>query len=170
MKIRNGFVSNSSSASFVIENAHQNVYQSVFDLAKTMIAVRDDGWWRIDSTEKETLDKLEKEGCHPNNPVSFNTVNYRTYIFEERNKFYIHTCSNHDFPSYIDGITRYTDYPDFLWSHISYIFLEVSTDIFVAKPAVIYSYPLCNNPEHYGAIKINDVITCKGCFREGLRS
>lgn len=93
MKIRNGFVSNSSSSSFVISLSENNC-ATVFDLAKKMIRRRD-----FDDNESliTKLDKLVAEGIDPNTNISFNSCNYETYIVKEGDLAFINTCNNHDF-------------------------------------------------------------------------
>lgn len=105
MKIREGFVSNSSSMSFIV--SHED-YPSIFELAKEMIKIRDQLWYEIfNDVQRMTLkpeddlikqlEEAEKRGMHPNTPVFFDTTNYSTYIVEYKGDFYVETCNNHNF-------------------------------------------------------------------------
>lgn len=96
MKIRNGFVSNSSSSSFVVS---QDAYESVVSIAKQMVRNR---FW--DQQDKELLKKLSKiKDIDKNKPIAFRTCNYETYISKEDDKYYIFTSSNHLFSEIIEG-------------------------------------------------------------------
>jgi len=96
MKIRSGFVSNSSSSSFLIP---LDEFKSVFDIAREMIKIRDEDWKddivsRSDSWK--VIDNLEQSGMDPNTPVSFPTTNYNTWIVRTPNGYLVDTCNNHD--------------------------------------------------------------------------
>jgi hypothetical protein len=94
MKIRNGFVSNSSSSSFVLRIAdgvtrEMGTTKSVFDVAKRMIRERDkwnEQWDREDGTKRkrenliEKIEKAEKDGMDPNTPLMFRSCNYDSYL------------------------------------------------------------------------------------------
>ncbi len=89
MKVRSGFVSNSSSSSFVIS---RNEYPTVFELAFDMIGARD---WPTDDELREKCTDLatfitEDVG------VFFKTCNYDTYIFKHNDEYFVTTCNNHD--------------------------------------------------------------------------
>lgn len=89
MKIRCGFVSNSSSSSFVISKGKA----SIDSIAKFMIGT-------MDSWNKRKRDKwirnLEKR---PDKTlgITFPSCNYDTYITEDEKFFYISTCWNEPF-------------------------------------------------------------------------
>lgn len=95
MKIRAGFVSNSSSSSFIIS---KNDFGSVFALAEDMLNQRigGDGYWNEDNKKlKELLNTTDKD---TNTPVKFNSCNYDTFIKEDDSGEYlmVKTCNNHD--------------------------------------------------------------------------
>jgi hypothetical protein len=93
MKIRNGFVSNSSSSSFIIS---EKEYESVFALAEEMIKDRNDDDW-IESNTLDKLYELREYGIDENSPISFMTCNYDTYIMKHKDKYLVATCNNHEF-------------------------------------------------------------------------
>ncbi len=100
MKIRQGFVSNSSSSSFVVSS---NDYATVFDLAKKMLEIRDeDGGWKNTKTEK--INQALREGKDPNTSIYFATGNYDTYIIRAFNHYLVMTCNNHRFDEQIDTV------------------------------------------------------------------
>ena len=69
MKIRDGFVSNSSSSSFIVS---LKAYKDVFDLAKEMIKIRDAENGFIEKGLRQRFSKYEKT-FDKNHPVSFKT-------------------------------------------------------------------------------------------------
>jgi len=91
MKIRNGFVSNSSSSSFVIDAQY---FPSCFALAKYMA----DNAHSIRPQLKQKLIASEKY-MPPNTPISFYTVNEETYIRKDDklNVYLVATCHNEVF-------------------------------------------------------------------------
>ena len=105
MKIRNGFVSNSSSSSFIIS---ADSYDSVFDLALAMIPHREWG-----TSDKKLMAKIRKamgkggkkskQKLDPNTSISFPTCNYQTYIVKKGNYYLVSTCNNHPFYDVLDG-------------------------------------------------------------------
>jgi len=97
MKIRNGFVSNSSSASFVIDKDH---YDGIKDLAQKMIWIRDFG------NNEELVEELDSKELPAGTGISFDTCGYRTYISETKNFFIVQTSRNHRFQDELDGIIR----------------------------------------------------------------
>lgn len=89
MKTRHGFVSNSSSSSFILS---KDSYESVFDLAKKMIPARD---WDTDQELINKIEEAEIKGMDPNTSVSFASCNYETYIVKYKDYYLISTCNNH---------------------------------------------------------------------------
>ena len=92
MKIRTGFVSNSSSSSFVLQVG--GPFKTTLDVARHMIPQRE---FNDDRKLVEKTYKLE-EKLHPDqvNAVCFNSCNYDTFIVKMNDKFLISTCNNHD--------------------------------------------------------------------------
>ena len=113
MKIRNGFVSNSSSSSFIISAEH---FPTLRDLATYMINRQigdqeyeessDDGWSKeyIEQNKKyiKRLNKLDE-----NQSVSFPSCNYDTYIKRVGDCYLVATCNNTDWDlwGYTTGLT-----------------------------------------------------------------
>lgn len=85
MKIRNGYVSNSSSSSFIISDEN---FPTVKDLAKYMINQMDNDY------SQEILDKLNKLNIDDNAPLSFPSCNYDTYIKKVGDRYLVSTCNN----------------------------------------------------------------------------
>lgn len=100
MRIRGGFVSNSSSSSFIIPCKE---YSSVLSLAKRMIPSRD--WGDSDDNLIRKINESEIRGMDKNTSVCFNSCNYETYIVKYKDYYLISTCNNHDWC--LDGTLGY---------------------------------------------------------------
>ena len=106
MKIRNGFVSNSSSSSFIISNEN---FSSVRELAIYMIKkkIEDENY---DYDEDDALKDIEENynykyikalnNIDENAPVSFPSCNYDTHIKKVGNVYLVNTCNNTDWDLY----------------------------------------------------------------------
>lgn len=88
MKTRSGFVSNSSSTSFIVSRKH---FRNIWDLAWQMVALRH---W---DSDEELIDKLMMKMCadDPEVDITFSTCNFDTFIHIEGENFWISTCNNH---------------------------------------------------------------------------
>jgi len=97
MKIRNGFVSNSSSSSFVLEVNER--FRTVKDVANYIIYVCQHSW----DYDKDVLNvelKALNNVKDPDTPVHFNTGGDKTYIRKIDDKILITTTQNADFPDF----------------------------------------------------------------------
>jgi len=97
LKTREGFVSNSSSSSFILS---KDSYASVFDLAKQMIPARN---WNSDQDLISKIEEAEIKGMNPNTSISFDSCNYATYIVKYKDYYLISTCNNHPWRDQIEG-------------------------------------------------------------------
>jgi hypothetical protein len=104
MKVRNGFVSNSSSSSFIIS---ADDFPTVRSLAKYMlkkkiqetiyydadegVSSEDDKYIKFDEILIERLNNIDE-----NDPISFPSCNYDTYIRRVGNYYLVATCNNTD--------------------------------------------------------------------------
>lgn len=123
MKTRQGFVSNSSSTSFVVLTKD---YPTVQYLAAEMMKIRNDDWDDFDDEEiadltikhaetgdEKLLDQIRdaleiptenqkelefmlRSKIDPDFPTAFHTTNYDTYILKIGDKHLVSTCNNHD--------------------------------------------------------------------------
>jgi len=106
MKRRSGFVSNSSSSSFI---ANIGAFNSTLDIALAMIPFRD-----YENDQKLIEKAKQLSGVFPSNtPITFSSTNYETYIYttnlESGEEVYvIDTCNNHPFIE----IEEFRDTPD----------------------------------------------------------
>jgi hypothetical protein len=105
MKIRNGFVSNSSSSSFILEKSKK--YPDAYSLASKMVYYReyeDDeklAQKTIVAVRKRKLSKLNGEEVQFNcENVSFSSCNYDTYIVDYEDYLIVETCNNHDWDDF----------------------------------------------------------------------
>lgn len=108
MKTRNGFVSNSSSSSFIID-ADNNVFPTIKDVALYIMKKCYDDWSGYNfSNEIKVLESIED----PNSPIFFNTGGDETYIRKYGDKVIIRTTQNTEFDKITDialGIDDLTD-------------------------------------------------------------
>jgi hypothetical protein len=104
MKIRTGFVSNSSSSSFLVS---VSAYKSVFALALAMLKIRNDDWTDSSKSELNSEKKaILASEMDQNTPVAFTTTNYDTYIVRCGDVYAVSTCNNHNFSTALDGVTH----------------------------------------------------------------
>ena len=117
MKIRNGFVSNSSSSSFIVR--FDKKYPNTLAIAKSMIKNRFDEWREFNKDEGEedndhpkeldiyrNIKKLKKSE-YKNMPIFFRSTNYDTYIMAINDKYaYVDTCNNISWDINSDAIHR----------------------------------------------------------------
>lgn len=95
MKIRSGFVSNSSSSSFIISDKY---FSSVRSLATYMLNKKiyeyenNYGDYEEDLYDKKLLDRLTD--VDENTPISFSSCNYDTYIKKVADCYLVSTCNN----------------------------------------------------------------------------
>lgn len=92
MKIRNGFVSNSSSSSFIIGKKQ---YKDTFSIAEKMIPMRE--WENDDDKLLDKIKILRENNLNFYTPISFLSCNYDTYIYPTTKYYVIMTCNNHPF-------------------------------------------------------------------------
>lgn len=111
MKIRKGFVSNSSSSSYIIPShtvEESMNLGSTSEVAKYMIGCRgfDNDKELISKLELAIKDlKIDKDG-----PICFRSCNFDTYIISRNGAIYIDTCNNHDF-DLLDDYYGSEDFP-----------------------------------------------------------
>jgi len=103
MKTRMGYVSNSSSSSFIVS---KNTFDSVFDLAKSMIPSRE---WDSDQELIETIEEAEIRGMDINTSICFNSCNEETYIVKHKDYYLIATCNNHAWNLYDECLNYFPE-------------------------------------------------------------
>jgi hypothetical protein len=116
MKTRSGFVSNSSSSSFVIPLDNE-LFQTVADIALYMIPKR--GWEDDEKTMKRINGQLSLR-MDPNHPIAFNSCNYDTFIVKKDDGFYIATCNNHDWDFDVGGMPQNDELEHFILHQMPY--------------------------------------------------
>ncbi|MFC1454139.1 hypothetical protein ACFLQL_03065 [Verrucomicrobiota bacterium] len=100
MKIRNGFVSNSSSSSFVLKGISiKEVASKMLDI---VIAEWEDGKQDSYKYFQELTNNLE--AAREDKPITLPSCNYDTYICKLTNgNIYVSTCNNHDWTDLSHG-------------------------------------------------------------------
>lgn len=182
MKIRTGFVSNSSSTSFTVSTTK---YKTVFDLAQAMIACR--GY----NNDQELIEKIEEQKnlVDPDSNICFPTCNFDTYICRIEDYYVISTCNNHDFQNYIDISDNYPEsfkekaeiagyggnerfYCEFNLEK-DFSFWYPNLEVFGEEISYHERYKnknICNKHCEYDLFTVNGTIMCKGCLLEGKNS
>ena len=90
MKTRTGFVSNSSSSSFVLEVGKP--FNTPLEVAKYMVPKRES------DNDADLVKKIERtiQKCPDLTPVCFKSCNYDTFIVKMDKYFLVQTCHNHN--------------------------------------------------------------------------
>ena len=109
MKIRNGFVSNSSSSSFIISDKK---FPTVRSLATYMLKqkIKESRYNREEeyiNYDKEYINNLQN--VDENYPVSFPSCNYDTYIRKIGDCYLVATCNNTDWNLYSYNTSMLTE-------------------------------------------------------------
>jgi len=182
MKIRNGFVSNSSSSSFIINGKIDKVAKSML---KTV--VKDYSSWNDKPTKKEkavydkwakNLEIALKSEDVKNGKVGITmpSCNYETYIIQVKDQVYVSTCRNHewdlDCSTFGGGADDGED--DIAYEAInSANFFNVRNHIIHSKERYSdkkLSCPSCikSNGYYYGnhVVSIDGKILCGTCYEE----
>jgi len=101
MKIRQGFVSNSSTSSFLVS---KEAYSTIFDIAVDMVKARE---WEDDKKLSAIINKMKAKPLESfaggKVGISFSTCNYDTFIMECDTFYAVATCHNHDFYDLFHG-------------------------------------------------------------------
>lgn len=99
MKVRSGFVSNSSSSSFIISDEH---FPTVRSLATYMLNKKIEeyeyGDKEHDTYDIELINRLLL--VDENDPVCFSSCNYDTYVKKVADCYLVSTCNNTDWDLY----------------------------------------------------------------------
>ena len=110
MKIRNGFVSNSSSSNFIVSSS---AHDSVYDLSKAMIEIRDDsydeGGFGSNSEEIGNLNQAIKDGRDINENVTFSSCSYDTFIKKIEGAYIVTSCTNVPFTTNLSIVSSLTE-------------------------------------------------------------
>ena len=173
MKIRTNFVSNSSSASFVVELG--NCYKNVFDLAIEMIEHQY-------SLDHKLISLINKSGKGRNTNISFHSCNYDTYIAKYDNFLLVSTCNNERFDEVIknqmlivpesiinelilkeeETCGKFEELEDIVPEHFKFWFPEY--DLIGSK---CKNYSFCK--QHFtDYLHIEGQDICPMCYKEGL--
>jgi len=105
MKIRQGFVSNSSSSSFIL-----GCETTAEALGEILDALELEGELWTSPDVQKAREFLEQVGKGFNEPIIYPyTINYETLIYPEGRYIRVDTCNNHDWTEYLDIVIPRTD-------------------------------------------------------------
>ncbi|MCK9428944.1 MAG: hypothetical protein M0R17_02900 [Candidatus Omnitrophica bacterium] len=170
MKIRSGFVSNSSSSSFIIKD-YTDTIQLTRDMLTGMITSRlsDDRQYiqyKKDQLKKfNNLVKSNKDFITNSIPITFPSCNYDTYIWVENNNIFIDTCNNEDWTTKSE-LNKYNFiYTDDLDLNENIGFWNFNNDIIVYNIPYNSNQELCNKHFEYPKYIFNkNTICCPQCY------
>lgn len=99
MKVRYGFVSNSSSSSFVVHRPDETTAQIMREMLKIVKAE-----WKDEKFPKKMINAIDKSlkwlQSHPKKDIPLlypNTCNYETWVYKTKGgDIFVDTCNNHD--------------------------------------------------------------------------
>jgi hypothetical protein len=112
MKIRSGFISNSSSCSFTVDaKSSMEVYKKMIPLLKKNYCMYDDDdmWEKYHARHVKTFEETHDDDFNGGIIIPF-TCNFETYIFPVKNgKCYVETCNNHPWEEVFSGKDNYLE-------------------------------------------------------------
>lgn len=119
MKIRNGFVSNSSSSSFILTGSFTEIMEAIENMVNLVNEDYEEGGapeHLAGFTAFKNNEDLQDEFKEGNLGVAFGSCNYDTYMRAYRKdesdsyKVYVETCNNHDWSNVVkESITTRVD-------------------------------------------------------------
>lgn len=174
MKTRQGFVSNSSSSSFVIKGDNKTTW----DVAKDMLRQRyedakdmgwgNDGYYSVDPEVR--ICEIEALNLPVDTPFTMHSSQYETFIFKYDGKILIDTCMNiswdikgeyveymsEEYRKYHDGDGLTIDYKDMLFFHMDYMV--------IGREPHYSQRPPRTQCQHYTTLKLADgTFICPVC-------
>lgn len=137
MKTRLGFVSNSSSSSYIIRNTGL----STISVAKTMLSTYDDS--RLDDFER--LYNSISEFIQPDQAIIFSSCNYNTHITKQNSDILIDTCNNENWN--LPSGSEYTEELDENNFNESEWYWDIDNDLLVHSKVNYRN--VCTYKKHY---------------------
>lgn len=189
MKTRQGFVSNSSSSSFIIEAQKHSTYKTVWDVAKAMLETRQRDYASDPYSNEENkevipasriIQEVENLNMPLDTPITMHSVQYETYIYKKNGKIYVDTCNN--VPWDLDVQDSNTEFGDGLYyspedgdtdkdrDYSDIDFFHIDYGIFASEPK--YSdKKKCNCTGYSTKLKLVDgSILCTACDAEQIKT
>ena len=103
MKVRKGFVSNSSSSSFIVSKGGR--YKNSLQLAEHMLTIRNADYDSWEDTELEKIRRSRERQLNQDISVTFPSCNYDTFITVKPDRFLVSTCNNTDWDDVQDVLS-----------------------------------------------------------------
>jgi len=183
VKVRTGFVSNSSSSSFVLET--KNDHRTTWDVAKVMLQQRTADaieWWGEENefsklVVEQRIREIDNLNLPIDTPFTMHSTNYETYIFKYDGKILIDTCNNEhwnysDFGEHVeynsveqrkyhDGDSLTIKYDDVFFFHMDYLIVARNAN-WSKEEEYKKSHSNCVN--HYAHLQLPDgTVICPDC-------
>jgi DNA-directed RNA polymerase subunit RPC12/RpoP len=194
MKIRNGFVSNSSSSSFVVNKKKTNIssllkilLQSYKDYLNEYDCIKKYDWAKeVNYNVDKALSKIDNQ---THSAIMYKTPQYKTYIWEKDKYIFIDTCNNINLPDEIyengathrqnikinwdqeevEKIKEYIDEDcvyDKAWKNI--IFYDLFNDVYGLRPGNDIKNNECCRKCWEDLILISDELFCPHCNKKNI--
>jgi hypothetical protein len=172
MKTRNGFVSNSSSSSFIVD---LNKWPSIDNLyiANEMILIRDEEFYGNRAKKLSKMIKNLRKSLDPYSNIKFATCNYDTYIVRETDFVYIFTCNNYSFES-LSFFTKIDDEEDEFYTKQERLkmdfFYHLDFGEYIKTKYNAYEYNgLCKEHDYSDVLEFKDGTKyCEYCYKDRI--
>lgn len=178
MKLRNGFVSNSSTTSFIVDlEEYENTIALARKMLKVMIEDEDGNLEEYDIERFEALlnqlNDAEEAGLDANSPIMFPTTNFETFIMKKDDGYHVDTDFGFDWEDFMEGIGEMNFEPEFDLYKENVPFYIIEHDIMGKFKEVYADNTPCKTKEHdawYEGVEIETgEFICLECEKDKIK-